>query len=328
MAGSSLYTKMAEIMGEIGNIPKEGTNTHFNYKFVTADAIADRIRKALSDRKIAFFAAITHRELVQFSQKYIDGNTGAVKSEKSINRWVVDFEFTFADGDSGEVEKRPWTAEADANDDKGINKCATAAEKYFLLKTFVVSTGDEPDSDGDQPRKAKQQKAPQAPNSTPSPASSASPSANGGSGKWERKSLYEATKDYFTNEFSFNNWLKSREAELPDTLDAAVKHIAESRWNKSKKGADAFVEQVANAFDMNAAQVLEALAFDAEDKLKSVRDYDGLKSHAWGACLAWNAAYDAKMIQNLTTEKTGEVIIRHAETLCQRWQAAHVESAS
>lgn len=174
----TLYAKIAAVMAEMSGISKDGVNRHFDYKFVTADAVADKVRQLLSARGVAFFAAIVGREMLPMQRTYTDKKTGEVLTAYS-NRWVVDFEFTFADSDTGEYEVRKWSAEADAADDKGINKCATAAEKYFLLKTFIVSTGDEPDADADGARKRTQapqngrqaQRPPQPPPAQSSPVS-------------------------------------------------------------------------------------------------------------------------------------------------------------
>lgn len=143
---ASLYKKLATVMGDMNNIPKTGVNSYFKYKFVTAEAIADAVRQRLASQNVAFFASISKRELVSIPTGKTDKNGEII----TVNRWVIDFEFTFADGDTGATDTRLWSAEAGADDDKGINKCATAAEKYFFLKTFIVNTGDEPDSDGDE----------------------------------------------------------------------------------------------------------------------------------------------------------------------------------
>lgn len=144
-AKASLFKKLATVMGDMNNIPKTGVNSYFKYKFVTAEAIADAVRQRLASQNVAFFASISKRELVSIPTGKTDKNGEII----TVNRWVIDFEFTFADGDTGATDTRLWSAEAGADDDKGINKCATAAEKYFFLKTFIVNTGDEPDADGD-----------------------------------------------------------------------------------------------------------------------------------------------------------------------------------
>jgi hypothetical protein len=140
-AKASLYAKLARVMGQISRLPKEGRNTFQNYDYVTDTTVADAVRKALAAENVAFFASMT--------------STG-VEGELVVSS----FEFTFADGDTGATVTTVWFGEArrfasrkdgkDSIDDKAINKTATAAEKYFLLKTFLLSTGDEPDADADE----------------------------------------------------------------------------------------------------------------------------------------------------------------------------------
>lgn len=131
---AKLYAKLAAVMAAMSRIEKNGTNKHFNYKYATAEDVADAVRSQLAAQNIAFFA--------EMIESFVENGV----------REVV-FEFTFACGDTGAVVSKRWRSESRAGDDKSINKCATAAEKYFLLKTFIISTGDEPDADadGDQP---------------------------------------------------------------------------------------------------------------------------------------------------------------------------------
>lgn len=137
-AKASLYAKMARVMSTMSRLPKDGTNTFFNYKFVEAGAVADAVRSALAEQNVAFFAELT----------------GLKESDGVL---VARFNMTFADGDTGATATHQWFGEAQSRnkngsrDDKAINKAATAAQKYFLLKTFMISTGDEPDADQDGP---------------------------------------------------------------------------------------------------------------------------------------------------------------------------------
>jgi hypothetical protein len=140
-----LYAKMSKIMGEIEPIAKGGKNAHFGYKFVTADAVADIVRTLLAREGVSFFASAVNRELIQVEQI----KKGEIVREP---RWVVDYQFSFVDSETGEREDCTWSAEAPAADDKGLNKAATAAEKYFLMKTFVIATADELDTDREDGR--------------------------------------------------------------------------------------------------------------------------------------------------------------------------------
>ena len=57
-------------------------------------------------------------------------------------------EFTFMDGDSDATIGPLRFAGAGADTgDKGVYKSMTGAEKYFLMKTFLIATGDDPEAD-------------------------------------------------------------------------------------------------------------------------------------------------------------------------------------
>ena len=130
---AGLYAKMARVMGRLERIPKNGFNKHFKYYFVTDADVLDAVRKAMAAENICLF---TSMESVHQEGK----------------KTVIHSKLTFADGDSGQEKSILWTGEAMDTQDKGIAKASTSALKYCLLKTFLISTGDEPDADqsGDQ----------------------------------------------------------------------------------------------------------------------------------------------------------------------------------
>lgn len=137
---AKLYGKLARVMGKCKRVKKDGENKYHGYKYATAADVADEVRGYLADENVAFFA--------EMGSKTVDDGV-----------WVVTFYFTFACGDTGASVTRAWASEGAAanskgRDDKGLNKAATTAEKYFLLKTFILSAGDEPDSDAETPQPA------------------------------------------------------------------------------------------------------------------------------------------------------------------------------
>jgi ERF superfamily protein len=138
-----LYGKMAKVMSLVNRVPKAGQNTFHNYRYASADDVADTIRGAMAETNIALIVQMG--EVKQERIEYQSSN-----KTTSIMRTTVNFNFIFACGDTGAIVISPWTSQVDDNSDKAINKCATSAEKYFLMKTFIVSAGDEPDSDGDK----------------------------------------------------------------------------------------------------------------------------------------------------------------------------------
>ena len=145
-----LFAKMAAIMGEIDRLPKDGTNDYHNYRFTTDSAVYDAVRKLMAKHNVAVFASMT-----SVTQQEVQTKKGTATLTQA------QFVFTLACGDTGETQECHWFAEAQDNQDKGINKAATAALKYWLLKTFIISTGEDPDAEGEPATRTTQQQQPQ-----------------------------------------------------------------------------------------------------------------------------------------------------------------------
>lgn len=132
-SAAPLFAKMARIMGRLERINKTGFNSHFQYNFATESDVADVIRVAMSEEGVALLADI-------------------LEYRKEGSRTLLKIKFTFGCGETGATVSSTWWGEADDKQDKGISKAATAAEKYFLMKTFLLSAGDpEDDSDNSKP---------------------------------------------------------------------------------------------------------------------------------------------------------------------------------
>jgi len=149
-ARASLYCKMARVMGELTRLEKTGWNKFHQYKYASESDVADAVRHAMAIHNLALFVQIVRIERIDTGRKTSGG------SPTILTR--VQVEFTFADGDTGATEHRIWEGEALDSDDKGINKAVTAAEKYFLLKTFIMSSGDKVDDPDESVDEAVQQR--------------------------------------------------------------------------------------------------------------------------------------------------------------------------
>ncbi|QPC83761.1 ERF family protein [Phototrophicus methaneseepsis] len=138
----SLFTKMASIMGELKRLPKNGYNSYHRYEYATDADVLDTIRQKMAEYNIAFFAS-----MVDHNYEEITTNDG-----KTAYHIIVKLEFTFACGDTGQTMTLSWRGESIDTNDKGTSKAATTGEKYFLLKTFMLSTGDvQDDADNTSP---------------------------------------------------------------------------------------------------------------------------------------------------------------------------------
>lgn len=128
----SLVTKLAAVMQAIERIPKRGRNDFHKYDYATEADIVSAIRSELATRQVMLIPAITGM------QRDPVGEKGSVLT-------TLTMEFTFMDGESNETIVRPWIGAGTDKEDKGAYKAMTGGEKYFLLKTFLIPTGDDPE---------------------------------------------------------------------------------------------------------------------------------------------------------------------------------------
>jgi hypothetical protein len=146
-SGGGLVAAIAAVMTEVHTVAKRGENTFHHYRYATMDDILKEITPLLGQHGIVIFQSETGRAM------FDDDNVIA-----------IEYAFTVAHA-SGEIcphvikqtgvsacrnSKGGW-------DDKSLNKCHTAARKYFLLALFQIPTGEEADADqGENDRPAKQ----------------------------------------------------------------------------------------------------------------------------------------------------------------------------
>jgi len=124
----SLYAKLAEVVTEVGRVPKKGRNDFHKYDYVREEDLLEAIRGALAKRQIALLPSAP-----------------TVVRDGTLT--TVHMTFTFADGESGETHTVEWAGTGEDKGDKGLYKAYTGALKYFLMKTFLIPTGDDPEDD-------------------------------------------------------------------------------------------------------------------------------------------------------------------------------------
>jgi len=73
--------------------------------------------------------------------------TYSIENSKLPNGRIVKLEFTLIDIETGFFETTIISAEANDRSDKGGYKAYTGALKYYLANTFMVATGEEPETD-------------------------------------------------------------------------------------------------------------------------------------------------------------------------------------
>ncbi len=150
---AGLNKKIAIVMGQL-QVVQEDAKHQQGWKYASYGAVVQGMREALSKQGVGLYANLIHYE----QQKQPKG----IKS-------IVEMEFTFADGETGAMRTSRWAGEAAdfGVADKGMNKAYTAAEKYFLMRTFLVSTSDDVEPDAtSQPKTTRKASAKSSPSST------------------------------------------------------------------------------------------------------------------------------------------------------------------
>lgn len=158
---AGLYRKIAAVTAAVERIPKHGRNQHFGYDYALESDITDGLRGLLAEHGVACLPpTVLHWERGEPDAR-----------NNSLTR--VQYRFGLADCETGETVESLWWGEAQDNADKAFNKAATSAAKYWLLKTFLIATGDDPDDGPSEERKPAPRQAPRQAASTnlpPAPA--------------------------------------------------------------------------------------------------------------------------------------------------------------
>jgi hypothetical protein len=128
---------ICQVMSQVDYVEKKGENTFHNYKFAAVGDLLEKIQPAMAAAGLS---------VVQTEVEHCFKGNGAVM--------LATYEFLLSHVSGVTWGERPrHTGMATAMntkggfDDKALNKCHTAARKYFLLSLFQIPTGTEPDPD-------------------------------------------------------------------------------------------------------------------------------------------------------------------------------------
>lgn len=138
VAQRCLVRKLAEVMGQVGMVPKSGTNAFHGYKYATEADIVAAVRQGMAQRSLMLIPDVERTD-------WREGP--ADKSGKAKRICSLTVRFVLEDGDSGETREFRVMGEGDGSDDKATYKAMTGAIKYALLKLFLIPTGDDPEKD-------------------------------------------------------------------------------------------------------------------------------------------------------------------------------------
>ena len=130
----TLFAKLAAVLGEAHRIPKNGWNDFNKYHYATEGDALDVIRPLLAKHGIGIMYGV--EEVQQLENA----------------RTLVKVRITLGDDTGAMLTTTAYGEARDADrngnpQDKGLYKAITGAMKYWILKTFLLSTGDDPEGD-------------------------------------------------------------------------------------------------------------------------------------------------------------------------------------
>lgn len=131
MAVSGLHTKLVKVMDGVSRIKKNGYNSFHKYSYVTEADVIEAVKTELVKQGLSLTQSVK-----SFSQS------------GDITTVLVDY--TITDADTGEACVSTCIGAGQDKGDKGPYKALTGSMKYFLMKSLLIPTGDDPEaSDGD-----------------------------------------------------------------------------------------------------------------------------------------------------------------------------------
>ena len=138
----NIARKIALITADLKGVQKSGTNDFHKYDYAQEVDVVQLVRKAMGNHNVACISSLRDSRTVAKGLANDKGN-------QFITEVVIDY--TWVDLDSEESITTSWRGYgADAND-KGIYKAITGCNKYALLKTFLIPTGEKDDPEFYQP---------------------------------------------------------------------------------------------------------------------------------------------------------------------------------
>lgn len=152
---AALQAKKGALRGrlaEMGILKREGNNIFERYKYFSEAQYKELFTRFFAESGLE----------IKFTELAYDTFDG---SEKQANGRMPKLRFTLFDVSTGFFEETDITGEGIDKGDKAGYKAYTGALKYYLANTFLVATGDDPETESPDARMNRKapQKAPESP---------------------------------------------------------------------------------------------------------------------------------------------------------------------
>lgn len=129
--------KLVKLMSALSNVPKDKFNQGEGYKYLSSDALLDRINPACVKLGLA---TVIDTELLDWREKTT--KSGMVWQIVSVKVTV-----TIIDSDSGEMLQTQGIGGGQDAGDKAFSKAQTQARKYCWMLALNISTGEDQELD-------------------------------------------------------------------------------------------------------------------------------------------------------------------------------------
>jgi len=144
-----LIPKLCEIMAAVGYLQKKGNNTSQSYKYIREADVVAKMRDEFASRNIFIFPSLVHHENVKMTKVSYDKVTESYQTN-IVMRWTI------VDGDTNQERVCEIPGSSASPGDKGVYVAMTGSEKYLLMKSFLLPTGDDPEDDENEEKGSKE----------------------------------------------------------------------------------------------------------------------------------------------------------------------------
>jgi hypothetical protein len=244
---AKFHRKLNQARKSIGTLAKDGRNEHFKYNYIKNEHVIAHSMKALQDQGLSIDVSMTSCK---------SEPTGAVSRTGAAHiRTSVRIQFEIIDTETGYSETKEWNGECIEAEDKGTQKAATSARKYFLIQYMGIVT-DEVSLDTDTTAHATDTVAESAPKPTPErPAKPKEEDVAGQQSTTNTGQTSDATKAATNEQFITFHGVKIERSTLQGTITDAGRQKAydmmAKRHSASHDQCHAIVQQLADLIGKN-----------------------------------------------------------------------------
>lgn len=133
----NITAKLVNVMEEVSHVQKNGTNEYYNYTYIKAADVLEKVNKALCKNKIC---SLAKAQLIS-----LENVTNAKGNQEHLA--TVQMNIRLVDTESGEYVDLSGLGNGQDSGDKALSKATTASQKYLYISTFNMATVDDPEAD-------------------------------------------------------------------------------------------------------------------------------------------------------------------------------------